>query len=198
MSAARVGILGGSFNPIHLGHLIQADEARAQLGLDRVLFVLAKAPPHKNAAVLLDQAEREELLRLALGDAPQLEVSRIEIEREGPSYTIDTIRALRAAHPAGTEIYFLMGADSLIDLASWREPGEIMRLARVVVFPRAGYQPDAVAPEIRRDVTLLDAPTIEISAETIRARIRTGRPYRYMVPQGVWRRIEERRLYRDA
>jgi nicotinate-nucleotide adenylyltransferase len=198
MTAARVGILGGSFNPIHVGHLIQADEARARLDLDRVLFVLAKAPPHKSAAALLDQGQREDLLRLALDGAPRFEVSRIEIEREGPSYTIDTLRDLRAAHAAGTEIHFLMGADSLIDLASWREPEEIMKLARVAVFPRAGYDPNGVSPEIRRKVTLLDAPTIEISSEAIRARIRAGRPFRYMLPHAVWRRIEERGLYRDA
>lgn len=196
MSALRVGIFGGSFNPVHIGHLIQADEARGRLGLDRVLFVPARVPPHKDAAGLLDGTERAALLALALHDAPAFAVSRADLDRDGPSYTVETIGIVRASLQAESEIFFLMGADSLIDLPGWREPEEILRLARVVVFPRPGHDLDTVGGDLRRRVLVLDTPHIDISSEQVRARIRAGEPYRYLVPQPVWRRIDERGHFR--
>ena len=193
----RVGIFGGSFNPIHIGHLIQADEARAKLSLDKVIFVPAKAPPHKESAALLDEGERLRLVEEALAGDARFEVSRVEVDRDGLSYTADTIRILRASLPPDAALFFLMGADSLIDLPHWRSPEEILKLARIVVFPRPGYDA-ADAPFSRRgEITQLAGPRLAISSEEIRARIRDGRPYRYWVPDAVWRRIGERALYRD-
>lgn len=196
MSGLRVGIFGGSFNPVHMAHLIQADEARAILGLDHVLFAPARVPPHKDAAALLDGEERAALLGIALAGAPAFEVSRVDLDRPGPSYTVETIRLVRDSYPAGTEILFLMGADSLVEMAGWRSPEEILRLATVVVFPRPGTDLGAAPANLRRRAVLIDAPPIAISSEEIRARIRSGRPYRYLVPHGVWQRIEEKGHYR--
>jgi nicotinate-nucleotide adenylyltransferase len=196
VSAPRVGIFGGSFNPVHIGHLIQADDARARLALDRVLFVPARVPPHKDAAWLLDGRDRLELLDLALRDAPAFEVSRVDLDRDGPSYTVEMIRIVRASLPADAEVFFLMGSDSLLDLPGWRAPDEILRLARVVVFPRPGHDPSAAAESVRGRVLVLDTPRVEISSAQVRARIRAGEPYRYLVPDPVWRRIDERKHFR--
>jgi nicotinate-nucleotide adenylyltransferase len=198
VTATRIGVFGGSFNPVHLGHLIQADEARALLRLDRVLFVPARVPPHKETAGLLDGEERAVLLAIALSGDPRFELSRIDLDREGPSYTVETLRLLRARVPADAALYLLMGADSLLDLPGWRSPDEIFRAARVAVFPRFGYDVGAVPPEIRQSVEVLDTPMIGISSAEIRSRIRDGRPYRYLLPEGVWRRIEERRHFRAS
>lgn len=194
----RVGIFGGSFNPIHLGHLIQADEARCLLRLDRVLFVPARVPPHKEVAGLLDGEERAALIEIALRGADAFALSRVDLDRDGPSYTIETIRLVRAGLPAGSEVALLIGGDSLLDLPGWRSPDEILRAAHVAVFPRFGYDLGAVPPEVRRAVEILDSPVIEISSAEIRARIRDGRPYRYLLPEGVWRRIEEKRHFRAS
>lgn len=196
MSAPRVGIFGGSFNPIHMAHLAAADDARAALGLDRVLFVPARVPPHKDGAALLDGEERAALLSIALQGAPGLELSRVDLDRDGPSYTVETIRIVRGSLPAGAEVFFLMGADSLADLATWRSPDEILRLAHVVVFPRLGHDLSTVPSEIRERVRVLDTPLLAISSEEIRQRIRAGRPTRFLLPDGVWRRIAERGHYR--
>ncbi|MFN0150213.1 MAG: nicotinate-nucleotide adenylyltransferase [bacterium] len=196
--AARVGIFGGSFNPIHAGHLMQADEARGELSLDRVIFVPANAPPHKDAAGLLDGEERFRLVELAVAGDPGFEASRVDIDREPPSYTVDTIRIVRDSLSPGTELFFLMGADSLIDLPNWRAPEEIVRLARLVVFPRPGYEPAASPFASRAEIVFLAGPRVSISSEEIRARIRGGGPYRYWVPDAVWRRIEECAFYQSA
>jgi nicotinate-nucleotide adenylyltransferase len=194
--APRVGVFGGSFNPVHLGHLIEADEARALLALDRVLFVPARVPPHKEAARLLDAEERAALLEIALAGSPGFELSRVDLDREGPSYTVETIRRVRAALPADAQTYLLLGMDSLLDLPGWRSPEEILRSTRLAVFPRIGYDVGAVPSDLRRSVEVLDTPLIDISSAGIRARIRESRPYRHLLPEGVFRRIEERRLYR--
>jgi nicotinate-nucleotide adenylyltransferase len=196
VSAPRIGIFGGSFNPVHLGHLIPADDARAALGLDRVLFVPARVPPHKGAADLLDGDERAALIEAALAGEPAFEVSRADLDRDGPSYTVETIRIVRETLPEGAEVFLMMGSDSLADLPSWRSPDEILRLARVAVFPRPGHDPAAAPPQIRRSVRVLETPLVGISAQSIRDRIRAGRPFRYLVPDAVWRRIVEKGHYR--
>jgi len=196
VSGPRVGIFGGSFNPIHLAHLVAADDARATLGLDRVLFVPARVPPHKSPGALLDGDERATMIEIALRGAPGLELSRVDLDRDGPSYTVETIRIVRASLPESAEVFFLMGADSLADLASWRAPDEILRLANVVVFPRAGHDPTEAPAEIRARVRVLETPLLAISSDEIRQRIRDGRPTRFLLPDGVWRRIAERGHYR--
>jgi len=201
LTAARVGILGGSFNPPHLGHLVCAQEALGQLGLDQVLLMPAGIPPHKE----LDDPgaeERLELCRRATAREPRLEVSRLEIDRPGPSYTVDTLRTLHE-RSREAELTFIAGGDMAQSLGSWHEPREVLRLARLAVAERAGAGRDDVlaslaplAPPPGR-VIFLDAPRIDISSSMIRRRVAEGRPIRHLVPDAVAQRIAGAGLYRS-
>jgi nicotinate-nucleotide adenylyltransferase len=185
---ARIGLLGGTFDPPHMGHLVMASEARWQLGLDRVLLVPARQPPHKPAGPDLPGKDRARLIELAIADDPWLELSRLELERPGPSYTVETLAAVRRAEPDAA-LWFVLGADQLLGLPTWREPERIAELARLAVVPRGGHgreELEAAAEEIapgRVDWVL--APEIGISSSQVRRRIATGRPIRYLVPGPV-------------
>jgi nicotinate-nucleotide adenylyltransferase len=185
VSGARVGMLGGTFDPPHLGHLVLAVEARWQLGLHRVLLVPAREPPHKPDPAM-GQDLRVRLLRAAIAGEPGLEVSELELRREGPSYTADTLEELGAG---GDALWFLLGADALADLPRWHAPERILAAARLAVAPRAGQLPqelallaEQVAPG-RTD--LLDFPQIGVSSRMIRARMARGEPVRHLLPRGV-------------
>ena len=142
----KLGILGGSFNPIHLGHLVLAETAREALGLERVIFIPAKLPPHKRAAALADGADRLAMVRLAVAGNPALAASDIELRRPGVSYSVDTVRALRQKLGAGTEIYFLIGMDTVAELTAWREVARLARLCKFVPLSRPGHaRPNAAA-----------------------------------------------------
>ena len=178
-------MLGGTFDPPHIGHLIAASEARWQLGLDLVRLVPARTPPHKPAGAQTDGDRRAAWLEAALGGAPGLEVSRIELDREGPSYTADTLEAMAAAEP-GALVWFILGADQLAGLPGWHEPGRILAAARLAVVPRAGHDARALAERIapgRADV--LEVPEIGVSSSMIRERIANGLPIRFLVPPAV-------------
>lgn len=185
---ARIGLLGGTFDPPHMGHLVMASEARWQLGLDRVLLVPAAAPPHKPAGPELAADDRARLVERAIAEDPWLELSRLELERPGLSYTVDTLAAMRAAEP-GAALWFILGADQLLALGTWHRPERIVELARLAVVPRGGHgreELEAAAEELapgRVDWVL--APEIGISSSQIRRRIATGRPIRYLVPAVV-------------
>lgn len=185
-----VGLLGGSFDPIHHGHLIAARTVLETLGLDSLRFVPAREQPFKQGAHGATPEQRAEMVALAIRKEPLFGLERIELGRPGPSYTVDTLRALRAREPA-TDFVLLVGADAAADLATWREAGEIPRLARVVAFARAGSAA-AFGPMIWRSVAV---PAIDISATEVRARVRAGRPVRWLVPDAVERYIAAERLY---
>jgi nicotinate-nucleotide adenylyltransferase len=189
----RLGVFGGTFDPPHAGHLALAEWAREALRLDRVLFVPAGAPPHKRREGLSPAAERLALTRLAVRGNPGFAVSSLEARRRGPSFTVETLRALRAAHP-GARLVLLMGQDSLAEFETWREPDTIAALATLAVAVRPG----APRPRTRRRVVWLDNPGLEVSSRALRARVRAGRSIRYLVPDAVARRIERRGLYRGA
>lgn len=181
----RVGVLGGTFDPPHIGHLIVASEALWQLGLDVVRLVPARIPPHKPAGGPTDSDRRAAWLAAAVADAPGLEVSRIELDREGPSYTADTLEAMAAAEP-GALLWFVLGADQLAGLPGWRDPERILAAARLAVVPRAGDDARELAERIapgRADV--LDVPEIGVSSSMIRERLAAGLPVRYLVPPAV-------------
>jgi nicotinate-nucleotide adenylyltransferase len=178
-------VLGGTFDPPHIGHLIVASEARWQLGLDVVRLVPARVPPHKPAGGQADPARRAGWLEAAVAGEPGLEVSRIELDREGPSYTADTLELMAAAEP-GAHFWFVLGADQLAGLPGWRDPERILAAARLAVVPRAGHDARALAERIapgRSDV--LDVPEIGVSSSMIRERIAAGRPVRHLVPPAV-------------
>jgi nicotinate-nucleotide adenylyltransferase len=181
----RIGVLGGTFDPPHIGHLIVASEALWQLDLDVVRLVPARTPPHKPAGAQTEPERRGAWLDAAIEGTPGLEVSRIELDREGPSYTADTLEAMAAAEP-GAEIWFILGADQLAGLPGWRGPARILAAARLAVVPRAGHDARALAEEIapgRAD--LLSVPEIGVSSSMIRERVAAGLPVRFLVPPEV-------------
>lgn len=186
----RIGVFGGTFDPPHLGHVALAEWAREQLDLDRVLFVPAGDPPHKRGRPLSPAASRVAMTRLAVKGHPGFGVETLEVRRRGPSFTIDTLRALHARHP-GARLFLILGEDSLAEFATWREPAAIRKLATLVVARRPGSRASR-----GRGVTWLDNPLFDLSSSGIRARARSGRSIRALVPAAVARYLERRHLYR--
>lgn len=200
---ARIGILGGTFNPPHIGHLVCAQEARHRLGLDRVLLMPAAVPPHKAVPDDPGPQVRAELCRLAAADEPGLEVCTLELERPGPSYTVDTLRALHDRAP-GDDLTFIVGADMAELLPTgWREPREVLRLARLAVAEREGTRHEDLAALLAplhdgTRVTFFDMPRLDVSSSDVRRRVREGRPLRHLVPAAVAERIAAAGLYRGG
>ena len=198
----RIGVFGGTFDPIHMGHLVAAEEARVRLGLERVIFVPAGIPPHKMNEEILPARHRLAMVELAIASNPHFTVSRVDIDRTGPSYTVDTIKLLRDELGAETEIYFIMGSDSLRELPTWHEPEELIRLCRLVVMTRPGYTIDLeglekVLPGISSRVQFIDMPHLAISSSDLQRRVREGLPIKYQVPREVEEYIYTHSLYRS-
>jgi nicotinate-nucleotide adenylyltransferase len=199
----RLGILGGTFDPVHYGHLLLAETAREQCRLDQVWFLPASIPPHKQGHELSPVEQRIEMLELAVAGNPAMIVSRLEADRGGVTYTVDTLAAL-AADDANREILFLMGADSLADLPNWREPERICQLAILAVVGRAGQQVDYsrladFVPAQRLELFRqhqVEMPLIELSSHDIRERVVRGQSIRYRTPRAVEKYIESQELYR--
>jgi len=203
----RIGLFGGTFDPPHLGHLVLAEWARVRLRLDRVVFMPAGTPPHKLGRRLSPAAHRLAMTRLAVRGNPAFSVSDFEARHAGPSFTVDTLRHLRAREPRA-RLFLLMGGDSLADFPGWHAPAEIARLATLVVATRPGPAttaggsrahagrrlPRQASPRAR--VVLLDNPALDISSSALRARARAGRPLRYLVPDAVAVYVARHRLYR--
>jgi len=199
----RIGILGGTFDPIHLGHLILAEEARYLLNLAQVLLAPAADPPHKRDQGKSPAEHRVRMVELAIADNPHLALSRIDIDRPGPHYTLDMVRLLAAQHGPDTELYFLMGLDSLADPPTWHRPQELMQACRLAAFSRPDTEFDwtsleAALPGVRAQVIVLPMPLLEISGRDLRQRARQGRPLRYQTPRQVEQYIAQHQLYRAA
>lgn len=191
----NVGLFGGTFDPPHLGHLVLADQCLHALTLDEVDFVLAYRPPHKAGRPITGFEVRRQLLAAATEGHPRFRILTVEREREGPSYTIETLRLLRAARPED-RFWLLLGEDSLDEILSWREPGEIARLARLAVYHRVGA--NGIVPEaFHGRVDFVPGPRLEVSSSWIRAQVRAGRPVRYLIPPGVAALIDREELYRN-
>ncbi|MEJ7797404.1 MAG: nicotinate-nucleotide adenylyltransferase [Solirubrobacteraceae bacterium] len=198
---AHIGILGGTFNPPHLAHLVCASEACAQLGLDRVLLTPAAVPPHKDADSDPGGAERLELCRLAVAGDERLGVCDLEIARGGPSYTVDTLRQLHEREPE-VHLTFIVGGDVALGLPNWHEPEAVLSLATLAVAERTGAARGEIAERLDDALPGLDSlrffemPRIDISSSQIRRRIADGRPIRHLVPDSVVARIDQGGLYR--
>ena len=188
-----VGLFGGSFDPIHHGHLVVARVAAELLGLDEVRFVPAREQPFKAGRHSAPAEHRAAMVRLAIAGAPGFALETLELERPGASYTVDTLRALRAREP-GLELALLIGADAAADFPKWREAEAVAQLARIVVFGRAGAEPVTVPGAWRT----IDVPAIEVSATGIRRRVRKGLPIRYWVPDAVAEYVAAHGLYQDG
>jgi nicotinate-nucleotide adenylyltransferase len=206
----RIGVFGGSFNPIHFGHLLVADEVAETLGLDRMLFVPAAHPPHKIGGDLAPARDRLEMTALAVRERPGFEACDIELHRPGPSYTVDTLAALADRG----DLHLLVGSETFLDLLSWKEPGRLARLARLAVVPRHGTGFDPDAPAARKVLSalglpgfvppgagtapaplLVPAPSLPISGSDLRRRAREGRSLAYRLPASVADYLREHRLY---
>lgn len=197
---AAIGVLGSAFNPPHLGHLALAQEALWQLGLDEVILVPTGQAPHKRIAEEPGREERMEMTRLAAGEDSRFSVSRLEVDREGPSYTYETLEAL-AEDRADTQLVFVMGADAAVGLESWRSPERVVELASLAVARRAGVSEADVAAVMRslgceERATMLEMPQFGVSSSAVRERAKQGRPLRYLVPDSVANFIEEKGIYR--
>jgi nicotinate-nucleotide adenylyltransferase len=199
MEALRLGLLGGTFDPPHFGHLLAAQETASQLQLEQVLFLPARQNPLKRKAVSSSAEDRCRMVQLAIADNPRFALSRADLDRPPPSYTVDLLRELRREHGPETALYFIVGADILPELPRWREPEEILRLARLTVVTRPGAaRPDLGAlPEGDAGrAHIVDIPGVAIASRELRQRVRAGQPIRYLTPAAVERYIVEHGLYR--
>jgi nicotinate-nucleotide adenylyltransferase len=203
MATMRIGIFGGSFDPVHYGHLLLAETCREQAQLDQVWFLPAATPPHKRTLMLAPPRQRIEMLELAIAGHGALRVSTLEIDRGGVSYTVDTLRQIAAENPHDV-LFLLMGGDTLDDFPKWREPGAILELATPLVVQRHGA-PTPNYPALAGLVSAtrlaeirdlhVDMPVMELSSSDLRERLRAGRSIRYRTPRAVEKYLKENRLY---
>ncbi len=226
--ARSIGIMGGTFDPIHYGHLVVAEEVRETLKLAEMIFIPVGSPPHKRGKPITPAVHRLAMLELALASNPHFSISHIEVERPGPSYTVDTLRQLHAQMGTETALYFVIGWDSLEDLSTWHDPaGMLAELTHLVAVRRPGYEEGVEAepapsydhyqgdepvdiyeeflqdlenelPGIRERLLVVPAPQLEISATDLRQRVATGRPIKYQTPENVVQYIADHNLYRDG
>ena len=190
----RLGVMGGTFDPIHLGHLVAASEVAHLFALDEVVFVPTGEPWQKAERAVTDPETRFLMTAIATADDPRFTVSRVDIERAGPTYTVDTLRDLAAQHP-GAELFFITGADALASIMTWRDPDEVLALAHLVAVTRPGHDLDA-AHLPPGAATVVEIPALAISSTDCRERVAAGAPITYLVPAGVERFIAETGLYR--
>ena len=197
----KIGVLGGTFDPVHKGHILIAEEVRASLNLDEVLFIPAGSPRLRTNVSVATAEHRLQMVRLAIADKPHFRTSALEMERAGSSYTVDTITELQGQVGAGAELFLILGWDSLAKLTRWKEPPRIIRMCRLVAVPRPGYpHPDLEAleiiiPGLSNRVIMMDRPLIDISATVIRERVAGDLPIGELVPEAVERYIREHGLY---
>lgn len=196
------GILGGTFDPVHRGHLMLAEEAKKRLDLDEVLFIPTSVTPLKEDADVSSVEHRVQMILLAIADYPAYRLSRIEIDRAGISYTVDTIEQLRSESAEEDELFLIIGVDSLKTLPRWKEPERLIRMCRLVAIRRPGYPLSELAdiekavPGLSDSLILCDKPEVDISATEIRERVAAGLPVNHLVPGPVEEYIREHKLYR--
>jgi nicotinate-nucleotide adenylyltransferase len=194
----RLGIMGGTFDPIHYGHLVTAEEALVQSALDGVVFVPTGQPWMKEGRDVSPAEDRYLMTVIATASNPRFSVSRVEVDRAGPTYTVDTLRALAEANP-DAELYFITGADAMFEIFEWKNTDEVLALAHFIAATRPGYDLrrfEAAAATKHPNVTVMNIPALAISSTDIRERVRNGHPIRYLVPEGVKSYIEKAGLYR--
>jgi nicotinate-nucleotide adenylyltransferase len=205
---SRLGVMGGTFNPIHYGHLVTAEEALSQFKLDKVMFMPAGVPPHKSDREILLPEERYLLTVIATASNPDFVVSRLEIERKGPSYTIDTLAQLQLIFGPDTTVFFITGADAVWEILTWKNAEELVEFTEFIAATRPGYSLEKfkklhVLPEGkgrepgRPRVSIMEIPALAISSTDIRRRVREDQPIRYLVPEGVASYIKKSGFWKD-
>ncbi|MCX7715633.1 MAG: nicotinate-nucleotide adenylyltransferase [Clostridia bacterium] len=197
----KIGIMGGTFNPIHNAHLMIAELARDEFGLDKVIFMTSGTPPHKKDEPVIDAVHRLNMVRLAISENPYFESSDLEAAKEGYSYTADTLAYLKALYP-DDELMFIIGSDSLFAMSTWYQPEKIMSLCAILVFERDGFDEnlqtkiDEMKALYKAEIFLIHAPKFEISSSMVRERLKEGKSARYMLPDCVLSYIAENELYK--
>jgi nicotinate-nucleotide adenylyltransferase len=192
----RLGLFGGTFDPVHYGHLRTVDAARRELDLPRLLILPNPRPPHKLGEPLTPYAHRKEMLRIALEEFPGLEMADVEEQAAGPAYTTDTVRRVIASLPAGErELWLIVGMDSLLELPHWKDPEALFRDVRVAVLPRPGYEWEQVLPRFRERVRVLHSPLVDLSGTEIRRTLEQGRIPEAGLSSAVAKYIREHHLY---
>ena len=192
----RIAVMGGTFNPIHYAHLLSAEQVRGELGYDKILFIPSARPPHKVADTdIIEPEHRYQMVLLAIAENIHFEVSRIELERAGPSYTIETLKVLQEFYGETAELAWIIGADSLIEYKVWRDFDEVLARGIMIATTRPNYDLNRVPLEVRKRVTTFPITGVDISATAIRERIRKGLSIRYLVPETVETYIQRYRLY---
>ncbi|MBN2908595.1 nicotinate-nucleotide adenylyltransferase [Polycladomyces sp. WAk] len=191
----NIGIFGGTFDPIHIGHLIIAEQAWQSAGLDEVWFIPAASPPHKPGQDITPAEHRVEMVRLAIRDHPKFRLSTVELQRPGPSYTVDTVRQLCAQHPRD-RFFLIVGGDMVNDLPNWYKIEEILQMVDIIGHARPGTTTDALPPEIAEKVIWVRDPvTVNVSSTQIRRQLASGASARYLLPEPVRKYIKGKRLY---
>lgn len=200
----KIGIMGGTFNPIHMAHLILAENAYEQLKLDKVLFMPSKKPPHKLKENITADEHRLKMVQLAIEGNPHFEVSAVELKREGTTYTAETLEQLKAEYPED-EFYFILGADSLFQMEDWWRPDTIFELAHIVAAVRDHVKDREMKEQVtylynkfKADIHLLDTPNMDISSKKLREDLKTGKSIRYYIPDAVLKYIKKHHLYQDS
>jgi nicotinate-nucleotide adenylyltransferase len=197
----KLGLLGGTFDPIHFGHLLMAELARETLRLDRVLFVPAADPPHKRRVEKTAARHRRNMVELAITGNGDFELCLFDLERPGPHYSVDLVSGIRTRHAiSADDCFFIIGSDSLVDLPRWHRPGKLVTLCRIAVAFRPSYLPDIsrlekIIPELTGRLAWVPIPAVDFAASTIRDRVRTGLTVRYQLPDSVRHYIDEQKLY---
>ncbi|HEY7478292.1 MAG TPA: nicotinate-nucleotide adenylyltransferase [Actinomycetota bacterium] len=194
----QLGVMGGTFDPIHYGHLVTAEEALHQFALDEVVFIPTGAPWMKEHEVVSPPEDRYLMTVIATASNPRFRVSRAEIDREGPTYTIDTLRHLREEADGGADLFFITGADAVLEIFQWKDPGELFELAHFIAATRPGYDLASFEQYAANHpgITVMNIPALAISSTDIRDRVAAGRPIRYLVPEGVNSYVQKAGLYR--
>jgi nicotinate-nucleotide adenylyltransferase len=192
----RLGVMGGTFDPIHYGHLVTAEEALHQFELDEVVFVPTGSPWMKAHEVVSPREDRYLMTVIATASNPRFSVSRVEVDRDGPTYAIDTLRTIKET--SGADLYFITGADAVLEIVQWKDPQELFDLARFIAATRPGYDIAALEDHgpVADGITTMTIPALAISSTDIRARVASGHPIRYLVPEGVASYVAKAGLYR--
>jgi nicotinate-nucleotide adenylyltransferase len=199
LMSRRIGVMGGTFDPIHHGHLVAAEEARWQFDLDEVVFVPTGRPWQKPVGVSPAE-DRFQMTMIATASNPDFTVSRVDIDHQGPTYTVDTLGRLRDQYPEDTRLFFITGADAVLQILTWKEPGQVLAQAEFIAATRPGFDLDRLVSQVpgaAGRVHRMEIPALAISSSDIRARVARGAPIQYLVPDGVARYILEHALYRD-
>ncbi|MHB1391970.1 MAG: nicotinate-nucleotide adenylyltransferase [Clostridia bacterium] len=200
----KIGIMGGTFDPVHYGHLVAAEVARAELDLSKVIFIPAGRPPHKQQQFITDSEHRYLMTVLATASNPNFEVSRIEVDKDELAYAIDTVKDMRRTYGEDAAIYFITGADAVLELLTWYKIQELLTLCRFIAVTRPGFYKrdleqkiEEIASKYNGEILCIEVPLLAISSTDIRERSRSGKPIKYLLPEAVEEYIEKNRLYKE-